>query len=49
MTSVVRFESTKRKLDWKQEETLREGKKKSKKIRDSRIQGREMKTIGDDE
>lgn len=49
MNNVVRFETTKRKLDWKQEESLRSGKKQSRQRRDSRIQGREAKTVGEEE
>ena len=49
MHNVVRFENTKRKLDWKQEESLRTGKKQDRKRRDSRIQGRELKATGEEE
>lgn len=49
MQNVVRFENTKRKLDWKEEESLRTGKKQSRKRRDSKIQGRELKAIGEEE
>lgn len=49
MNNVVRFENTKRKLDWKQEETLRNGKKEKQSRRDSRIKGREAKTVGEEE
>lgn len=48
MNNVVRFENTRRKLNWKQEENLRSGKKQDRKRRDSRIQGREAKTVGED-
>jgi hypothetical protein len=43
MTAVVKFEVTKRKLDWKQEEELRLGKKRDSKRRTDRQQGRESK------
>lgn len=49
MNQVVRFENTKRKLDWKEEEQLRSGKKKDRKRRDARIVGREAKHMGDEE
>ena len=49
MNNVVRFENTKRKLDWKQEESLRSGKKQDRNRRDDRIKGREAKTIGEEE
>lgn len=49
MSQVTKFENTKRKLDWKQEENLRESKKKDRKRRDSRILGREAKTVGEDD
>lgn len=49
MQNVVRFENTKRKLDWKQEESLRDGKKESKKRRSLRLTGRELKGIGEEE
>lgn len=48
MNNVVRFENTKRKLDWKQEENLRDGKKQDRKRRESKIQGREFKTVGEE-
>lgn len=48
-SKVVRFENTKRKLDWQQEESLRSGKKQDRQRRDIRIKGREVKTIGEDE
>lgn len=47
MNNVVRFENTKRKLDWKQEENLRDGKRKSRNRRDSRLQQRELKGVGE--
>lgn len=49
MNQVVRFENTKRKLNWKQEEELRTGKKRDQRRRDARIVGREVKSIGDEE
>jgi hypothetical protein len=49
MNNVTRFENTKRKLDWKQEEALRTGKKRDQKRRDDRIVGREVKLIGEEE
>lgn len=49
MNQVVRFENTKRKLDWKQEEELRSGKKRDQKRRSARIVGREVKAIGEEE
>lgn len=48
MSNVVRFENTKRKLDWKEEENLRTGKKQDRLRRNSRIKGREAKTVGED-
>lgn len=47
MKNVVRFENTKRKLDWEQEESLRTGKKLSRRRRDTRLKGREAKTVGE--
>lgn len=49
MNNVVRFENTKRKLDWKQEESLRSGKKQSRQRRESRLTGRELKEVGEEE
>lgn len=49
MNNVVRFENTKRKLDWQQEESLRTGKKQDRQRREGRIKGREAKSIGEDE
>lgn len=49
MNNVVRFENTKRKLDWMQEEQLKSGKKREQKRRDDRKIGREVKTVGEDE
>jgi len=49
MNNVVRFENTKRKLDWKQEESLREGKKRDQRRREDRIIGRGFKEVGDEE
>jgi hypothetical protein len=49
MNQVVRFENTKRKLDWKQEEVLRTGKKRDQRRRNDRIIGRDVKTIGEEE
>lgn len=49
MSNVVRFENTKRKLNWKQEEELRNGKKREQKRRNNRKLGREVKTIGEEE
>lgn len=49
MSNVVRFENTKRKLNWKQEESLRDGKKQDRQRRDSKIHGRVAKTIGEEE
>jgi hypothetical protein len=49
MSNVVRFENTKRKLNWEQEEELRNGKKREQKRRDARKLGREVKTIGEEE
>lgn len=49
MNNVVRFENTKRKLNWKQEESLRNGKKHDRDRRDNRIKGREAKTVGEEE
>lgn len=49
MNQVVRFEKTKRKLDWKQEEVQRECRKESKQRRDARKVGREVKAIGEEE
>lgn len=49
MNNVVRFENTRRKLDWKQEESLRTGKKQDRQRRDSKIQGRVAKSIGEEE
>lgn len=49
MNNVVRFNTTKRKLDWKAEEELRDGKKRDQQRRENRIQGREAKTVGEDD
>ncbi len=49
MNNVVRFENTKRKLDWKQEEQMRSGKKRDQRRRDDRQQGRDAKYMGEDE
>ena len=49
MNNVVRFENTKRKLDWKQEESLRSGKKQSRQRRDNRLTGRELKGVVEEE
>lgn len=49
MNQVVRFETTKRRLDWKQEEAIRDCKKSSRQRRDARKVGREVKTIGEEE
>lgn len=49
MSNVVRFENTKRKLNWEQEEELRNGKKREQKRRNNRKLGREVKTIGEEE
>lgn len=49
MSNVVRFENTRRKLDWKQEEQLRTGKKRDSQRRDNRKVGREVKLIGEEE
>lgn len=49
MNNVVRFENTRRKLDWKQEEQLRTGKKRDQQRRDDRKVGREVKAIGEEE
>lgn len=51
MNNVVKFEKTNRKLDWKQEEALREYRKDSRKRRDQRKTGRDSKwaTDGGDE
>lgn len=49
MNNVVRFENTKRKLDWMQEEQLKSGKKREQKRRDDRKIGREVKVIGEEE
>lgn len=49
MNNVVRFENTKRKLDWKQEESLRQGKKRDQRRREDRINTREFKEVGDEE
>ena len=49
MNQVVRFEQTKRKLDWMQEEQLKSGKKREQKRRDDRKIGREVKVIGEEE
>lgn len=49
MNQVVRFNQTKRKLDWKAEEALRTGKKRDSQRRDNRKVGREVKTVGEEE
>lgn len=49
MNQVVRNQTTKRKLDWKQEEQLRNGRKRDQRRREDRIIGREVKAIGDEE
>lgn len=49
MNQVVRFENTRRKLDWKQEEQLKTGKKREQKRRDDRKIGREVKAVGEEE
>lgn len=49
MNQVVRFEQTKRKLDWKQEEALRNGKRKGEERRSARKVGRDVKSIGEEE
>lgn len=51
MNNVVRFENSRRKLNWKQEEEIRESKKGSRKRRDERKTGRNAKwaTEGDEE
>jgi hypothetical protein len=49
MNQVVRFEKTKRKLDWKQEEQLHTGKKRDQQRRDDRKVGRQVKAIGEEE
>lgn len=49
MNQVVAFEKTKRKLDWKQEEALRNGKRKDEKRRSARKVGRDVKSIGEEE
>lgn len=43
MNQVVRFENTKRKLDWKQEDEMRNGKKRGEQRRLDRKAGREVK------
>lgn len=48
MNNVVRFENTKRKLDWQQEESLRKGKKQSGQRRNNRLTGRELKGFGEE-
>lgn len=49
MNQVVRFEHSKRKLDWKAEENLRDAKKRDQQRRDNRKVGREVKLIGEEE
>lgn len=49
MSAVVKFEVTKRKLDWKQEEELRQGKKKGVTRREQRKHGRDIKTYKEGE
>lgn len=49
MNHVVKFEQTKRKLDWKGEEALRTGKKKHQSARYARRVGRENKYMGEEE
>jgi hypothetical protein len=49
MNQVVRFENTKRKMNWKQQEELRLGKKRDQDRRSARIVGREVKAIGEEE
>lgn len=43
MRNVVAFENTKRKLDWKQEQQMKEGKRKGQARRDVQREGREAK------
>lgn len=49
MNQVVAFEKTRRKLDWKQEEVLRNGKRKGEDRRSARKVGRDVKSIGEEE
>lgn len=49
MSAVVKFEVTKRKLDWKQEEELRQGKKKDSTRREQRKHGRDAKVYNEGE
>lgn len=51
MNNVVRFNKTKRKLDWQQEEQLKDGKKRDVSRREQRKTGRDNKFYnqGDDE
>jgi hypothetical protein len=49
MNQVVRFETTKRKLDWMGEEQLRSKKKQDRSRRDNRLEGREAKYMGEEE
>lgn len=49
MNHVVKFEQTKRKLDWKGEEALRSSKKQKQFARDARKVGRENKYTGEEE
>lgn len=42
MTRVVRFENTKRRLDWMDEQQLRDGKKRDKQRRDERRTNRNV-------
>lgn len=44
MNQVVRNETTKRKLDWKQEEQMRSGKKRGEQRRLDRKVGRDVKS-----
>ena len=49
MNQVVRFENTRRKLDWKAEEQLKTGKKREAQRRDDRKIGREVKAVVEEE
>jgi hypothetical protein len=49
MSAVVKFEVTKRKLDWKQEEELRQGKKKGATRREQRKASRDLKAYQEED
>ncbi|MNC20731.1 hypothetical protein D3C75_686940 [compost metagenome] len=49
MNQVVKFDQTKRRLNWEQEEALHSSKKRDSQRRDARKIGREVKTIGEND